>query len=85
MPVILEAMEKVRLGLRQRPLPDSEPKRRMAALSAARAVALTLTPGIPPIEHVTILPRGGVLGRTLFTPLVRHPPGDTHRGLLILS
>jgi hypothetical protein len=36
-----------------------------------RQVALTLTPGLPPIEHVTILPRGGVQSRVLFTPVVR--------------
>lgn len=37
--VILEAMEKVRLGLRHQPLPPSEAKRRMASLLAARAVS----------------------------------------------
>lgn len=128
MPVILEAMEKIRLGLRHQPLPPSEAKRHMASLLAARAVcvscigpttkslsslfalqspiccsshlrlgehamvgmyfnrlndcvecctlgqvALTLTPGIPPIEHITILPRGGVQSRVLFTPLVSAP------------
>ena len=36
-----------------------------------RQVALTLTPRLPPIEHVTILPRGGVQSRVLFTPVVR--------------
>ena len=49
-------------------------------------MALTLTPGIPPIEHITILPRGGVQSRVLFTPVVSRPwdtpvfmpPGITH-------
>lgn len=68
LPIILEAMEKIKLGLKKSPLPPSEPKRRLATLLAARAVALTLTPGLPPIEHITILPRGGVQERILFTP-----------------
>lgn len=39
MPVVLEAMEKIKLGLRHQPLPPSDAKRRMAALLAARAVS----------------------------------------------
>jgi hypothetical protein len=38
MPIVLEAMEKIKLGLRHQPLPPSDAKRRMAALLAARAV-----------------------------------------------
>lgn len=32
------------------------------------AVAFALTPGLPPIEHVTIRPRGGTITRILFVP-----------------
>ena len=32
------------------------------------AVAFALTPGMPPIEHVTIRPRGGTVTRILFVP-----------------
>lgn len=32
---------------------------------------MQVTPGIPPIEHITILPRGGTQSRVLFTPIVR--------------
>ena len=39
MPVVLEAMEKIKLGLRHQPLPPSDAKRRMATLLAARAVS----------------------------------------------
>jgi hypothetical protein len=38
MPIVLEAMEKIKLGLRHQPLPPSDAKRRMASLLAARAV-----------------------------------------------
>ena len=74
--ILIEAMDKIKLGLRSAPLPDSTAKRRMAAVEAGRAVVLTLTPGIPTIQHITIQPRGGVMGRILFEPLVRpeaHP------------
>ena len=74
--ILIEAMDKIKLGLRSAPLPDSTAKRRMAAVEAGRAVVLALTPGIPSIQHITIQPRGGVMGRILFEPLVRrklHP------------
>jgi ATP-dependent Zn protease len=49
----------------------SDAKRRMAAVEAGRAVVLSLTPGIPAVQHVTIQPRGGALGRIVFEPMVR--------------
>eukprot|EP00887_Chlorella_sp_A99_P003900 scaffold11.g3900.t1 len=58
----------IRLGLPHAPIPNSEAKRRYAAVQAARAVAFALTPGLPPIEHVTIRPRGGAAARILFVP-----------------
>lgn len=73
MSIMIEAMDKVRLGLVETRLPDTPAKLRMASLEAGRAVAAALTPGLPPIKHVTILPRGGVMGRILYLPLVRQP------------
>ena len=72
MRVALVTMDKLRLGLADRRLDASEAKTRLATLLAGRAVALALTPGIPPIEHISMQPRGGVMGRLLFENLVRH-------------
>ncbi len=68
--ILKEAMEKIRLGLPHARLPDSIAKRRFAAVEAARAVIFALTPGMPPLEHVTIAPRGGTMARVLFMPQV---------------
>lgn len=68
--LLLTAMDKIRLGLPQRPLEDSPAKRRMAMVEVGRAVAIALTPGMPPIENLSIKPRGGVMGRILFQPQV---------------
>ncbi len=46
-------------------------KRRMAAVQAGRATVLALTPGVPAIRQVTILPRGGGICRIDYQPLVR--------------
>lgn len=67
----LDPLPQIKLGLPHAPLPESEAKRRYAAIEAARAVAFALTPGLPPIEHVTIRPRGGAAARILFVPQVR--------------
>ncbi|DBB13646.1 TPA: hypothetical protein ACH3X3_000668 [Trebouxia sp. C0006] len=66
--ILMTAMDKIRLGLPQRPLKDSPAKRRMATVEVGRAVAIALTPGMPPIENLSIKPRGGVMGRILFQP-----------------
>ena len=66
----MTAMDKIRLGLPQRPLEDSPAKRRLATVEVGRAVAIALTPGMPPIENLSIKPRGGVMGRILFQPQV---------------
>ena len=75
--ILKEAMDKVRLGLPHTPLPDSEAKRRFAAVEAARAVAFALTPGLPLLEHVTIRPRGGAQARILFVPQEPRSDGGT--------
>ena len=66
--ILKDAMDKVRLGLPHQPLPDSAAKRQYAAVEAARAVSFALTAGLPPIEHVTIRPRGATVTRILFVP-----------------
>ena len=76
-PILKEAMEKIRLGLPHASLPDSEAKYRFATVEAARAVAFALTPGLPPLEHVTILPRGGAQARILFVPQEPREDGGT--------
>lgn len=70
--LLVTAMDKIRLGLPQRPLEDSPAKRRMATVEVGRAVAMALTPGMPPIENLSIKPRGGVMGRILFQPQVQY-------------
>lgn len=69
----------VRLGLPHAPLPDTPAKRRYATIEAARAVAFALTPGLPPIEHVTIRPRGSAMARILFVPQARRQGGKGRR------
>eukprot|EP00884_Botryococcus_braunii_P006727 jgi/Botrbrau1/16055/Bobra.7_2s0029.1 len=66
--LIREAMDRRSLGLPMGRLPDSEAKRRVALITAARAVTLALTPGIPPIVYVTISPRQDTLSRIIFQP-----------------
>lgn len=68
--IMLEAMEKVKYGLPQSPLPDGEAKRRLTLVHAARSVALAVTPGIPPIKRVSMRPRGEGLASILYVPQV---------------
>lgn len=68
--IMLEAMEKVKYGLPQSPLPDGEAKRRMTLVHAARSVALALTPGVAPIKRITMRPRGEGLASILYVPQV---------------
>lgn len=77
LPILKEAMDKVRLGLPHTPLPDSAAKRHFAAVEAARAVAFALTPGLAPLEHVTVRPRGGAQARILFVPQEPRSDGGT--------
>lgn len=53
------------------PSPNPPPNlipHRYAVIEAARAVAFALAPGLPPVEHVTIRPRGNTVARILFVP-----------------
>lgn len=76
MVLIREVMDKKVMGLAGNPLPDSTAKRRLALVSAARAAVICLTPGMPPLQRMSIVPRGDNLSRTLFVPQVR-PPSAT--------
>ena len=69
--LLREAIDKRRLGLPSARLPPSEAKLRMATVQAARAVAVCTTTGLPPVVHVSIQPRGGVMSRIVFMPQVR--------------
>lgn len=68
------AMDRRLLGLPMGRLPNSEAKTRIALVAAAKAVALALTPGIPPILYVTISPRQDTLFRIFFFPQVQLVP-----------
>ncbi len=45
-------------------------------------MALALTPGVPPLVHVSIQPRGGYMSRIVFLPQARfsHPSGTPCAG-----
>lgn len=80
LPLIQEAIDKRELGLATARLPDTPAKRRLATVEAGRAVALALTPGIPPLERLTIAPRGPILSRLSFAHGVRPPAPRQHAG-----
>ena len=73
MEIVNEVMDKKILGLAASRLPDSPAKEHLARVVAARAVVIALTPGMPPLQRVTILPRGEAIARTLFLPQVHCP------------
>lgn len=70
MEIINEVMDKRNLGLAASRLPESPAKQQLARIVAARAVVVALTPGMPPLQRLTILPRGDAIARTLFLPQV---------------
>ncbi|CAD7700913.1 unnamed protein product [Ostreobium quekettii] len=78
---VKDSMEKARLGLPQEKLPSSSAKKFLATVLAGRAVALALTPGVPLIESVSILPQGSVIGRILFQRREYGMEGDMWHGL----
>lgn len=79
--IALLAIEKYRMGLPQPLPPDSAAKRRAAATQAGRTVAYALTAGMPPVENVSIMPRGGSGGRVMFRPQEYGRDGDMWHGL----
>jgi len=72
----LAAMEKYKLGLEQPPIPDTPAKRHMAHVQAGRAVIAALTLGLPPIEMISMQPRGGTTARILYLPQETGRDGD---------
>jgi len=79
--IALLAIEKYKLGLPQPVAPDSAPKRRAAAVQAGRAVLYALTPGMPPVEQVSMQPRGGSTARIMFRPQEYGRDGDQWHAL----
>ena len=77
--LIREVMDKRVMGTAGSRLPDSEAKRRLAMVAAARAVVVATTPGMPPLQRMSILPRGNNITRTLFMP--QASPRDRHHTL----
>lgn len=72
--LVNEVMDKKVLGSAGPRLPDTQAKRHLALSAAAKAVVIALTPGMPPLQRMTILPRGQSMARTLFTPQVTTTP-----------
>ena len=66
---LVAALEKIRLGLSGRALVPSAAKERLARLLAAKAVAFAVCPVTPPIEQISILPRGSTVSRINYMPL----------------
>ena len=56
--LVQEAMDKRTLGLSMGLMGPSEAKARLARVHAGRAVGFALTPGVPPLEVLSIAPGG---------------------------
>ncbi|PNH06599.1 ATP-dependent zinc metalloprotease FtsH [Tetrabaena socialis] len=54
LPLVLELVENLNWGEKAPRIPDSEAKDRLAMVTAAKAVAFALTPGLEPIKSVTL-------------------------------
>ncbi|PNW85891.1 hypothetical protein CHLRE_03g201100v5 [Chlamydomonas reinhardtii] len=54
LPMVLELVEGLNWGEQAPRIPDSEAKDRLALITAAKAVAFALTPGLEPIKSVTM-------------------------------
>ncbi len=66
---IEEAREKVQFGRERRRIMDDEDKRIVAYHEAGHAlVQVVIDDGLLPVHKVTIIPRGGSLGSTMFIP-----------------
>ena len=68
--MVREVMDKRTMGMLGARLPASPAKHRVAIVAAARSVAACLTPGLPPLLHTSIRPRGNTLSRIMFMPQV---------------
>ena len=62
------ALERITMGLSNRPLQDSAKKRLIAYHEIGHALVATLLPAANDVDKVTLLPRGGAGGYTRFIP-----------------
>ena len=62
------ALERITMGLSNRPLQDSAKKRLIAYHEVGHALVASLLPAANAVDKVTILPRGGAGGYTRFMP-----------------
>jgi cell division protease FtsH len=62
------ALERITMGLSNRPLQDSAKKRLIAYHEVGHALVATLLPAANEVDKVTLLPRGGAGGYTRFMP-----------------
>jgi cell division protease FtsH len=62
------ALERITMGLSNRPLQDSAKKRLIAYHEVGHALVATLLPAANDVDKVTLLPRGGAGGYTRFMP-----------------
>ena len=62
------ALERITMGLSNRPLQDSAKKRLIAYHEIGHALIATLLPAANDVDKVTLLPRGGAGGYTRFMP-----------------
>ncbi|EUA35165.1 ATPase associated with various cellular activities family protein [Mycobacterium xenopi 3993] len=65
---LIEALEKVQLGIARNVVMSEEQRRRTAYHEAGHALLGMLQPGADPVRKVSIIPRGHALGVTLSTP-----------------
>jgi cell division protease FtsH len=65
---LLDALEKVQLGIARNVVIPDEQRRRTAYHEAGHALLGMLQPGADPVRKVSIIPRGRALGVTLSTP-----------------
>jgi cell division protease FtsH len=65
---LMEALEKVQLGVARQVVISPEDRRRTAYHEAGHALLGMLQPGADPVRKVSIIPRGRSLGSTLSTP-----------------
>merc|ERR1711972_182050 len=72
LPVILEATNKVKLGIKGKIFGQNDGKQRFVYTQAAKVVSMLITPGLPLIESLSVYPRGGNMSRISTRP-IEHP------------
>merc|ERR1712113_337311 len=69
LPVILEATNKVKLGIKGKIFGQNDGKQRFVYTQAAKVVSMLITPGLPLIESLSVYPRGGNMSRISIRPI----------------